>query len=287
MATNLSTLLPLVNIPRCPEPVIQQALRNACREFCRETEWWRAEVTADWLGANAVTSLLVSGSGNSFLNEEWIISGVNSDRFTYSNLFGGYKIAWNLGFPKWYIQNDAGTQVYWISSSDVQTPDLATGWISGGSGTLPAPTIKVYDKPLTYSYPNAQIIRTRWVSVDGRVQQQDQWSVSHDGVLTFDPELPDSADVVEAEIVLMPTITANSVDDLLVERFGEYIAAGARFMLKADKGSEVDPNPWYDPNGAMLARDLNMEGVGNAKAEIYTKRKSGNRTVFRGRSYWK
>jgi len=45
MARNISTLLPLLHIPRCPEPLVLQALRNACRRFCVETEIWSEPLT--------------------------------------------------------------------------------------------------------------------------------------------------------------------------------------------------------------------------------------------------
>lgn len=42
MATaSISTLLPLVQLPRCPEAVQLQALRLAARRFCLDTECWR------------------------------------------------------------------------------------------------------------------------------------------------------------------------------------------------------------------------------------------------------
>jgi hypothetical protein len=183
MSTALSTLLPLMYIPKCPEPLRLQALRNACRQFCRDTEWWREEVTDD------------------------------------------------------------------------QT------------------------NPLNNDYPNTQIIRTQWVKVDDSVQNECKWSVDNDGVLTFDPALPATADVIKTKIILMPTITAASVDSHLVSRFGEAIAAGAEFNLKVHMGSEQDPTPWYDPKGAALARERYLDGVGEAKMEVYSEMQSGNKQL--------
>lgn len=43
--TALSTLLPLVQLPRCPQNIVLQALRRALRQFCMDTEVWRDELT--------------------------------------------------------------------------------------------------------------------------------------------------------------------------------------------------------------------------------------------------
>jgi hypothetical protein len=183
MSTALSTLLPLIHIPRCPDSLQLQALRNACRQFCRDTEWWREEVTDD------------------------------------------------------------------------QT------------------------NPLNNGYADTQIIRTQWVKVDDNLKHEAHWTVSNAGILTFDPALSATADVIKAKVVLMPTITATSADDFLVSRFGQAIAAGAKFNLKSDKGSERDPTPWYDPSGAALAREEYRDGVELAKMEVYSEMQSGNKQI--------
>ncbi len=41
MAESLSTLLPLMQLPRCPDNTMLAALRTSCRQFCRDTEIWR------------------------------------------------------------------------------------------------------------------------------------------------------------------------------------------------------------------------------------------------------
>lgn len=188
MAIALTTLLPLMNVARCPQARMVQALRNACRDFCRDTEVWR-ETLASF---NTV---------------------VNQAAYT-----------------------------------------LATG------------------------HANTIFIRVPVITVDGVPYNERNYTVSPDGVLVFDPA-PNAIRAVAAEAVLMPTLLCNSVADKLVNRFGEYIAAGAEFILKADKGTETDPHPWFDPNGAVVARTRFEKGVGVAKAEIFTDRQSGLKNI--------
>lgn len=283
MATELSTLLPLIHIPRCPEALRLQALRNACRRFCRDTEWWRAEVTADWLGANALQYLLVAGAGTTAINGYYVEDATQiNGKASYTHSDGTYYISWDG--ERWNItDNDMGD--FYPSSSDVDTPDLASGWTSD-LGDEPTPTVTSPAEPLNWAYPNTQIIRVPWVKVDDREQPEYAWSVSNEGVLTFDPPLPAAADVIEAQIILMPTITATSVDDQLVNRFGEVIAKGAEFELKSDRGSELDPNQWFDPSGAALAREAYRDGVETAKLEVYSSMQSGDKQIDLMRGIW-
>jgi len=44
--TALSTLQPLMTLPRCPDAVQFRALRRACHRFCRLTEIWREDLAA-------------------------------------------------------------------------------------------------------------------------------------------------------------------------------------------------------------------------------------------------
>ena len=187
MSTALSTLLPLIHIPRCPEPLRYQALRNACRQFCRETEWWRAEL--------ASFNTVVGTAGYALTNP------------TAKTLF---------------------LRIYELKRDDL---------------------------PLNERY---------W-SFDGTT-------------LTFDPT-PTKVAAIAASVVFVPTILCDEVADSLVTRFGEVIAAGAIFNLKSDKGSEVDPTPWFDPGGAAIARQVFQDGIGTARLEVYSSRQSGDKQV--------
>lgn len=42
--TALSTLLPLINLPKCPDGLVSQALREASRRFLSESEVWREDI---------------------------------------------------------------------------------------------------------------------------------------------------------------------------------------------------------------------------------------------------
>jgi hypothetical protein len=264
---------------------VLQALRNSCRRFCRDTEWWRAEVTADWLGKNAKAYVLVAGAGESEINGTYITTGETSNSHdVYQHETANYAIRRSV--TGWEIQSltTGPAIVYYSSTQDVSTPDQVTGasLIGGwtvGLGDSPAPTVTLITNTLIDEYSDAQLIRVQWVTVDNADSPEWARTVSNDGLLTFDPALPASADVIKAEIVLMPTITANSVEDHLVSRFGETIAQGARYELKADKGSEVDPNPWYDPEGASLALRTYQGGVGDARLEVFSGRESGEKQV--------
>ena len=287
MATALSTLLPLIHIPRCPEPLKLQALRNACRQFCRESEWWEEEVTADWLGVNGLVSIEVSGSSFTEANGTYVQqSELLSGDIYYLKTGTGYHIVGNSSNGYDLLNGiSPNPSATYFNGTSADTPWLSTWSDAGGGYTVP--TFALIQNYLTDDYPNTQIIRTQWVKVDDSIQRECDWTVDHDGILTFDPALTSTADVIKAKIILMPTITAASVDDTLVSRWAETIAYGAEFHLKSNKGSEQDPTPWYDPEGAMMARQLYRDGVTDAKAEKFLKRKSGNRhaTPYR-RSLW-
>jgi hypothetical protein len=130
------------------------------------------------------------------------------------------------------------------------------------------------DYTLATGVSDTLFVRVWLVKVDGAPYGEHRWKLSPDGVLTFDPA-PTRVQPVVVSAVLTPTLLCNTVADFLVNRFGEYIVAGAEFNLKSDKGSEADPNPFYDPSGAMLARDRYFKGVGIAKAEVASAGQSG------------
>jgi hypothetical protein len=186
MPTALSTLLPLMNAPRCPQPRLLQALRNACRAFCRDTEVWREILTS---------------------------------------------------FP---------------TVADQAAYTVATGQ----SDTL--------------------FIRLFSVKVDGAFVHDSEWTFSEAGVLSFRNAPRVAGLPIVCHAVLTPTILCNTVADKIVARWGEYLAAGAEFTVKSDKGTELDPHPWFDPNGAALARVRYDEGVGKAKMEVFDAMQSGN-----------
>ncbi|GEM_PF-4036210 len=271
MATALTTLLPLMNVPKCPQALRLQALRNACRRFCRDTEWWRAEVPVAWAGKAVVQ---VSGAGSSEVDGYYILDEA-TNRYD------------KLGDSAYYIQSDApgwsiryaspgGAVALMYNCTDGDTPDQGTNWTNFG-GVGPAPTVSAASSiPLNWDASDTQIIRTRYVSIDGVALDESYWSVDHNGVLTFDPA-PAKLETkeVKAQIVLMPTNLANNADDALIRRFEEAISAGAEYELKIDKGSEQDPHPWYEPQGGMLASGIYRDGVGMARMEVYSEMQSG------------
>lgn len=63
-------------------------------------------------------------------------------------------------------------------------------------------------------------------------------------------------------VSLRPKRTSTTCDDILWERYGEFIAAGARFRLSMMRGQ-----PFYDPQGALFHRTQFMTGVGIARME--------------------
>ena len=189
MAKELSTLLPLMQIPRCPQPAMLQALRNACRCFCRDTEIWR------------------------------------------------------------------------LTLDDFNTVEDQA------------------DYELDLVFESVLLIRVSGVEVDSIPQSEDRWRVSTDATLTLDPAPNADDKVVSVAVVLLPAITCNEVADFLVDRWGEAIAAKAAFDLKTDKGSKEDPVPWYDPESAGLWLKRYNDGVGDAKAEVFSQMQSGEQIL--------
>jgi hypothetical protein len=183
MPTALSTLLPLINIPRCPHTRQVHALRNAARKFCRDTEVWRENIPEFDTVPDQADYVLDPGAGNAF-------------------------------------------------------------------------------------------IRVYIVKRDGMGLSECLWAMSGDNTLILKPA-PKAVHKIVATAVLMPHILTSTLPDVLVGRWGEYIIAGAMFELKADKGSEADPLPWFDPSGAVIARERYYEGVGAAKMEVFSRMQSG------------
>lgn len=187
MSTPLSDLIPLLNVPRVPQALQLQALRNSCRKFCRDTEWWREDLAS--------------------------------------------------------------------FDTVVDTADYA----------------------LTNPNADTLLLRAYEVERDGIPLHECNWTF--DGTtLTFDPPPTEVAAIV-VKVVFLPEITCNSVSDSLVARFGEAIAAGARYELKRNMGAAQDPNPAYDPEGAALARQDFETGVWDARSEVYSQRESGDKMI--------
>jgi hypothetical protein len=101
------------------------------------------------------SSMVVSGSGITFLNGDWAPSGTYSLRKVYR--LGVYRLIWNAGSPplNWKFQSSSRT--YWTSADDVESPDLVTDWYGG---TPPEPTVTKQVKPISeYTLlPNDDII---------------------------------------------------------------------------------------------------------------------------------
>jgi hypothetical protein len=60
----IETLLPLVQLPRCPDNAVLQALRLAAREFCLDTGCWREAIDAVAMVAGQTEYALVPEYGN-------------------------------------------------------------------------------------------------------------------------------------------------------------------------------------------------------------------------------
>lgn len=63
----LSTLLPLINLPRCPENLILQALREASRRFLTESEVWRENISFTTVTGQTSYTLTNSYSSLAFI----------------------------------------------------------------------------------------------------------------------------------------------------------------------------------------------------------------------------
>lgn len=102
-------------------------------------------------------SIIVSGAGTPSINGTYTLNG----QFNGKNLYqsGINTINWTGGFGSWII----GTALsYYTSSSNVATPDLATGWAVGMGATNPPPTVttvsSVFLLPLTWPVPSQPIL---------------------------------------------------------------------------------------------------------------------------------
>jgi len=62
--TALSTLLPLMSLPHCLEPIQLQALRLACRRFCDDTGVWTEDLTSFVTVASQAAYTLTPGYSN-------------------------------------------------------------------------------------------------------------------------------------------------------------------------------------------------------------------------------
>jgi len=183
--TALSTLTAFMNVPRCPEPIQLQALRQAALRFCIQSERWREDMTA------------------------------------------------------------------FVTVADQE------------------------DYTLTVPYTDVRILRVTQVKVDDVVQLETKWSISESLVLTLDPaQTADDLDVV-VSVVYVPDLLCASLVDWLVQRYGDVIAYGAESYLKVSTQVAGDPVPWADPQTGSIAEARFVNGVNEAKMEVFTSMQSG------------
>lgn len=71
---------------------------------------------------------------------------------------------------------------------------------------------------------------------------------------------PVEAGVLTIRAVLKPTLTAYSLPDMLVDRYHEAVAEGAKAILK-----RMPNQPWSDPQGAATAYALHIKRTADAR----------------------
>ena len=178
----LSTLLPLISLPRCPENTILQALREASRIFLTETEIWREEIS--------------------------FTTVTDQTNYTLTNSYSAIAFVWR------------------IVSVEVET-------------------------------------------------ETDDWTFDRPTSLTFS-SAPNGGIASTALAVFVPTTLHAELPDWIINIWGIAIAHGATYLLKAKSGSNTDPLPWSDLNGAAIERNYFYSGINSAKLEVFSKRKSGD-----------
>jgi hypothetical protein len=203
------------------------------------------------------------------------------------------------------VQVDFGTAATWAGVTEtgtdyhlriVRSDTTATLWINGENQG--AKTVSNADVTLSLagSGDGGQFLNGRIWGVYRNGTLLDTFSGTTDGspseindqvLVSFDSPITTNDKEILMQGVLVPKTDCNSIDNNLIARWGDIIAAHAVFELKSDKGAETDPTPYYDPQGAMLARQMYLDGVGRAKSEVFLGRKSGNRHIKSYRSYWR
>ena len=261
MARNISTLLPLLHIPRCPESLVLQALRNSFRRFCENTGRWyekqdpiltvtgQKEYDIELTPELQTASLIVADGVN------WTFTVVGhpfrvTDSIVIVSASGDYDGTYTID-----------------SVPDANTFTIANTTVNADS-----------DGQVRFTKSEVMILNS--VSV-----KMGEMTLLHDGyeidVTTNKLTLARAPQKDGIEIVMtlafIPITTVTEAPDWLFDRFGEVIANGAAAELKKTPGSQADPVPWYDPNGAALAERDYLRGQGQAKREVVLKSQSENR----------
>lgn len=76
---------------------------------------------------------------------------------------------------------------------------------------------------------------------------------------------PSAAGTLEVLAVLAPTLDAQSLPDVLADRWYEGVSEGAKAFLK-----KIPNQPWYDPTGAATAEQLFISKAAEARIESET-----------------
>lgn len=107
---------------------------------------------------------------------------------------------------------------------------------------------------------------------------EDNYVVTVENELYFEDTDPyDYGSTMNVVTVIHPNVTGRTAPAWLLNRWGDVIAAGALYYLQATKG-----RPWSDRDEAAVSFDRYQYGVGEAKKENITERRSGDVRVTPG-----
>jgi len=126
------------------------------------------------------------------------------------------------------------------------------------------------DYTLTSSY-DAKILRVLEVKLE---TVDHNFSMDEEGTLTMDPATGSTGDDIDVKVVLLPDEDCSGFHAWLIDRWGDAIAAGTIFWLKA-----MPNQAWTDYEGAGFWQEQYKAGVAWAKGEEMTQRHRGENVV--------
>jgi len=142
-----------------------------------------------------------------------------------------------------------------------------------------------------YAEMNFKRVVTAYLNPDGADYDKTgeissgDWAFDGNVTLTLDPA-PNVDDYdIQVTVVYEPQMTFVLYPDYLMNRWGEYIAWNALYILRRDPINTDDPVPWFDPTAAMIAKGNYDRGVGDVKELQLSRNQSGRINAIQLRDF--
>jgi len=90
--------------------------------------------------------------------------------------------------------------------------------------------------------------------------------------------IPEADTVFEVEVTLQPALSADEIDDFILEAWGEGLADGAVSTLLMMRGT-----PWYEPGQANYHKSMFEQAKNDAKNRLSVGFQSGNAIASGGK----